>query len=205
MVGFKQVTLLPGQFVFGRKQAAEDLNTTESKIRTAVKTLTKLRCITIESTNEHSIITVINWDAYQSPESEVDQQGSQRVTSRSPAGHHKQECKKEIMQKNKQDIRVTPDKTLPDPVPPLTILKEYCRQNENGNIKHFMEAYERYPQHEHVKTEYNLRRKLSPGSTFSKVGNLTDKKIKNMLTKKMIDAESQVRHKRTKEAKNAHR
>jgi|GEM_PF-3044949 len=147
----------------------------------------------------------MNWDAYQTPESEVDQQVSQRVTSRPPAEHHKQECKKERMQNNKQDIRVTPDNALPEPVPPLTILKEYCRQNKNANIKQFVEEYERYPQHEHVKTEYNLRKKLSSGSTFSKVGNLTDKKIKNMLTRKMIDAESQVKHKRTKEAKNAHR
>jgi len=47
LVGFKRVALLPGQFVFGRKKAAEDLNTTESKIRTAVKALTKRQSITI--------------------------------------------------------------------------------------------------------------------------------------------------------------
>jgi hypothetical protein len=97
LVGDKQVKLLPGQFVFGRNKAAEDLKTTVSKIRTCIKNLKKMKNVTIESTNKYSILTVVNWRIYQGHENENDQQLDQQITSTSPAHDHKQECKNERM------------------------------------------------------------------------------------------------------------
>jgi hypothetical protein len=142
MVGFKQVTLLPGQFVFGRKKAAEVLNTTESKIRTNIKNLTKLKSITIESTNAFSIITVTNWHRYQSSDNEVDQQISQRMTSVSPADNHKQELKNEKMQQNIKDISVTEEKTTHDPLIPVSeILKKHRDQGKNPETVKYINRF----------------------------------------------------------------
>ena len=65
MVGFQMVDLQPGQFVFGRKKAAQELGMSEQNIRTCIDHLRRLENITIQSTNKYSVITIINWEAYQ--------------------------------------------------------------------------------------------------------------------------------------------
>lgn len=66
IVGCQQITLEPGQFVFGRKALAEQLGLTEQEIRTRIDSLRKRKNLTIKSTNKYSIGTIINWAAYQS-------------------------------------------------------------------------------------------------------------------------------------------
>jgi len=94
MVGWQTVELQPGQFIFGRKQAASELALTERKIRTCAKKLENLGNLTINSTNKYSIITIVNWETYQQSDQQSDQQNDQRVTSGRPASDHKQEGKK---------------------------------------------------------------------------------------------------------------
>ena len=65
IVGHQVVHLMPGQFIFGRQKAAEELETTEQKVRTNLAFLAAQQNVTIKSTNKFSIITVINWDRYQ--------------------------------------------------------------------------------------------------------------------------------------------
>jgi hypothetical protein len=65
-----RVFLKPGQFVTGRKVMAKNLKTSEDKIRTALKMLSAMQIITIETTNHFSIITLQNWDKYQNQENE---------------------------------------------------------------------------------------------------------------------------------------
>ena len=85
MVGFQQVELKPGQFIFGREKAAKDLGTTVGKIRTSLDSLRKCQNITIKSTNKFSIITIVNWDIYQPTENQSDHQTDQQLTSKRPA------------------------------------------------------------------------------------------------------------------------
>ncbi len=47
---------------------AAKLKTTEDKIRSALKMLASMEIITIETTKTHSVITLKNWDKYQSQE-----------------------------------------------------------------------------------------------------------------------------------------
>jgi len=93
MVGFQVVELQPGQFVFGRKKAATELPLSEQTVRTCVKKLETLQNLTIKSTNKFSIITIVNWDAYQEINQQDNQQDNQQVTSSQPAANHKQEVK----------------------------------------------------------------------------------------------------------------
>lgn len=65
ILGSQQVTLQPGQFVFGREKAAQDTGLSPQSIRTCVHNLATLGNITIESTNKYSVITVVNWERYQ--------------------------------------------------------------------------------------------------------------------------------------------
>lgn len=68
MVGNQIVELQPGQFVFGRKRASQELNVSEKKIRTYLKKLENLQNVAIKRTNKFSIVSIINWDVYQQPE-----------------------------------------------------------------------------------------------------------------------------------------
>ena len=64
------VSLEAGQLVVGRVQLSKLLNISQQKIRTGIKYLENLETITVEPTNRFSIITIVNWSLYQSPENE---------------------------------------------------------------------------------------------------------------------------------------
>jgi len=82
-----------GSFIFGRKKAAEETGLSERQIRTALQHLEKLQNLTIRTTNRFSIISIVNWDAYQARKHNNDQQNDQLPTSYRPATDHIQECK----------------------------------------------------------------------------------------------------------------
>ena len=73
------VHLEPGQFVFGRKELAMELGTTERKIRTAIDLLKKAKKVTIKSTNKFSIGTIVEWKLFHSAEIPNDQQTDQHL------------------------------------------------------------------------------------------------------------------------------
>jgi hypothetical protein len=100
--GGQVIPLQPGQFIFGRKSAAESLGSTERKIRTALVTLANLDFLTIKPTNKYSIITIVNWDTYQNSDQPTDQQSDQVATSKRPASDHKQEVKEVKKEKKKR-------------------------------------------------------------------------------------------------------
>jgi len=105
MVGYQEVHLKPGQFIFGRKKAAQEFGISESKAKRLINSLKSTNRLTVQATNKFSIITIVNWDTYQVPESESDQQSDrqsdQRATGKRPASDHKQECKEHKNVKNK--------------------------------------------------------------------------------------------------------
>jgi hypothetical protein len=80
IVGRQTVELKPGQFIFGRKKAAEELNISEQETRTILGFLAKAQNLTIKSTNKFSIITVVNWPIYQGM-TETDQPADQQTTN----------------------------------------------------------------------------------------------------------------------------
>jgi hypothetical protein len=71
IVGYQKIPLNPGQFIFGRNVAVKELKMSERTIRTCLSTLKKLENLTIKPTNKFSIITVVNWELYQSNEDEA--------------------------------------------------------------------------------------------------------------------------------------
>lgn len=65
-VGLTKVILQPGQFIFGRLKASEELNLKGSTVWMYMKLLDEEHhCISICSNNKYSIVTVVNWGLYQ--------------------------------------------------------------------------------------------------------------------------------------------
>lgn len=65
LVGQRIVSLKKGEFIFGRKQASEELKMTESTIYKYIKLLEKLQMISIKSNNKFSIVSIEKWEDYQ--------------------------------------------------------------------------------------------------------------------------------------------
>lgn len=82
MVGLQSVCLEKGQFVFGRKKAATELNLTESNLYKLMKRLENLQMISINSNNKFSIVTVEKYELYQDTEIEKEQQSNNKVTTK---------------------------------------------------------------------------------------------------------------------------
>lgn len=135
MVGHQLVSLQPGQFVFGRKSAAQALGTTERKIRTAKAAIEKMGISTSKTTNKYSIISIVNWPSYQRMSTANDQQNDQEATSRRPAGDHKQELKNLKTEKVKPNGRFAP--------PSVDEVRSYCIERKNGiDPSAFIDHYE---------------------------------------------------------------
>ena len=100
LVGGMVFDLQPGDVIFGRSKAADDLCVGEQSIRTALKLLEKLEIVTSKATNKCTVISFVNLDRYQDEQPAPNQQTNQHLTSNQPAPNqhlttNKNERKKE--------------------------------------------------------------------------------------------------------------
>ena len=65
--GTTEVHLKPGQFIFGRKTAAKELKMNPNTVYKRIQKLQQLLIISVKSNTHYSIITIMNWDTYQTP------------------------------------------------------------------------------------------------------------------------------------------
>jgi len=61
----RDITLKPGQLVFGRKRAAEETGLSEQNVRTLIAYLKRSGSIEVQPTPDFSIVTITNWLHYQ--------------------------------------------------------------------------------------------------------------------------------------------
>jgi len=81
-IGYQDIEINPGQFIFGRKKASIELKIHESSIQRCIYVLKKMGNIEIETNNKFSVITIINWDIYQSDECHIEQQSEQQANNK---------------------------------------------------------------------------------------------------------------------------
>ncbi len=83
LVGRQDVDLLPGQFIFGRRAASEELGITENVLRGCMKALVRLGAISLRPTNKFTIVNVVEWESYQAAGEATDSY----ATNRPPTDH----------------------------------------------------------------------------------------------------------------------
>lgn len=119
------VDLEPGQFIFTRRNAAEDLGLSQRQVRSAFTTLVNTRFMTSRATSRFTIITIVKWDIYQAEEGEndqpTDQPHVQQATSKRPAIDPSTNTKE---QKNEKNRRFVP--------PSVEEVAAYCLERNNG-------------------------------------------------------------------------
>lgn len=72
LVGLQVVKLIPGQFIFGRLKASEDLKMPPSTVWRLINFLKKNESLDIKTNNKYSLVTINNWESYQSDENKMD-------------------------------------------------------------------------------------------------------------------------------------
>ena len=101
MLGFKEINLEPGQFIFGRRQASKDTKLSEQTVRTSLHMLLTSHNIAIQTTNKYSIITILNWDTYQDDEKIM----THKTTNKRPTNDQQLTTNKHYKkEKNKKNI-----------------------------------------------------------------------------------------------------
>jgi len=110
IIGFQEIILQPGQFVFGRLKASDETGLSEQNIRTCLTFLKKCKNLTIKTTNKFSIITIINWDTYQNEDQLTNPQSNQQVTNNQPTSNQRVTTNKNLRTKEpkKKEIPPTP-------------------------------------------------------------------------------------------------
>lgn len=82
LVGMQVVHLKPGQFIYGRKAASEELKIPASTTNMYMKQLQKMRNLDIKANNKFSVVTVRNWRFYQGMDSKSKQQNRQQIDNK---------------------------------------------------------------------------------------------------------------------------
>lgn len=73
------LSLKPGQVITGRKALAEALKLSERQVRTALSKLMRTGEITVMTTNRFSVVTIVNWAAYQASVQEENAQATNQI------------------------------------------------------------------------------------------------------------------------------
>ena len=82
LVGMQVVHLKPGQFIYGRKAASEELKIPASTTNMYMKQLQKMRNLDIKANNKFSVVTVRNWRFYQGMDYKSKQQNRQQIDNK---------------------------------------------------------------------------------------------------------------------------
>jgi len=144
IVGFQEIELNPGEFIFGRKAAANELGLSQQSTRTILKFLKKSKNLTIKSTNKFSIISITNWGSYQSDEDQTNHQTNKRLTSNQPATNQQlttnKNGKNDKKGKNKEKKEIKKERFIP---PTNQDISNYCQeQNLKFDIDGLMDHYQ---------------------------------------------------------------
>jgi len=107
------VDLHPGQFIFGRRVAADETGLSEQEIRTASKHLIREGCLilTNHSTNLFSIASICHWECYQSGNGESNQPSNQPLTNLQPTSN--QPLTTDKNEKNEEECKEGKETDLP--------------------------------------------------------------------------------------------
>lgn len=140
-----------GQFVTSASSIAKNagIGISRQNIRTALARFEKYEFLTIESTNKNSLITICNWESYQSEPDVDNQQTNQRLTSNQPTPNQRLTTNKNVRMKeynistslHSVDNRAKRTAFVP---PTLEEVKIYVREKEYAFVdaERFFDFYE---------------------------------------------------------------
>jgi len=124
--------LKPGQLITGRKALSKDTGINESKIERILTYFEKTeQQIEQQKTNKNRLITVLNWEKYQSTEQQAEQQINNSRTTNEQQMNTNKNIKKDNNEKNEKNI-------IPAP---LNLVIQYCKERNNSIDPQYFHDY----------------------------------------------------------------
>lgn len=96
-------TIKKGQVIVSMKKMAEELGFTRQQVRTAINKLKSTNEITTEATNRYTIVTVVNWEEYQSANENATNKPTSNRTIKQPTSNQ-QITNKQPHRKNDKNV-----------------------------------------------------------------------------------------------------
>ena len=131
--GQTEVKVGPGQFLYGRETAARELGMKESTVRDRMQKLQDVGCIAIQPDTQYSLVTIRNWDQYQTGKVETRQATDTHPTTKRQANDTNKNEKNE--EKNTTAMRRQAEEiyeTYPKKVDRNNTIKSICKLLESG-------------------------------------------------------------------------
>jgi len=161
---YKGFPVKRGQILTGRKSISEKTGVSERSIRTALTRLKATGEITIKTTNKHSIITLCNYDIYNCPYEQNDQQDDQQAvtpaTSNRPATDQQPTTNKNVKnvnnEKNVKNISILP----------LDEREERFKQEVNSFAEYDQKLRDDFIRHWTEKSKNGKKMKFEMNRTF---------------------------------------
>lgn len=133
----EEKTIKPGQLITGRKKIAEKFNINESKVQRILKTFENEHQIEQQKSNKNRLITIVNWNMYQTSEQQNKQQvNNNRTTNEQQVNTNNND--NNVINNKKENI-----KRKKFVKPTLEEVKNYCKERNNSiNPISFINYYE---------------------------------------------------------------
>ncbi len=141
----KIITLEPGQLVTGRLAIGVHNKINEYKVQRILKRFENEQLIAQQTTPRNRLISVLNWNQYQSTAQQDEQQAHNNCTTTAQQSAHKQEVYKNI-EEDKEYISMSDKPTSKKKkslIPTIEEVIAYCQERNNGIDPHkFYDHYE---------------------------------------------------------------
>lgn len=134
--GETTVTIERGQLLFGRYKAEEELCIDGSTVYKWIKKLEENDMISIESNNQYSIITICNYDTYQTEIETKEQPSNSRVTTKEQQSNSRrtaEEQQSNTYNKDNKDNKVNKDNNI-DTVKSFDFKKAFLQLDVDSKI-----------------------------------------------------------------------
>lgn len=139
-------TVKAGQFITSVQSIMDRCNSkeiTRQKVRTALVRFEKLEFLTIETTKQNSLITIVNWEKYQGFDTNDNQQNNQQVTNEQPTdnqhvttNNNDKNIKNDNNVNNSQSVYHNTLDNIPTPPPSPTI--DQTGQTDSFDLMKFL-------------------------------------------------------------------
>ena len=169
---FQGIEVKRGSFVTSRAKLAQETGLSERNVRTALKHLISTGEVTKSSYAKYSIITIQNYEKYQSD----DQVSDHQVTSKRPASDHNRKKKESNKEKSNSSIVSKATYSVVDylnqklgthykPTTPKTLSLIETRLNEGFTVEDFKKVID--VKYEEWKDDEKMSKFLRPETLFS--------------------------------------
>lgn len=105
-IGRQTIELEPGQFIFGRKKAALELDMKSSTAWDYMKVLESNNVIDIKSNNKFSLVSLVNWAVYQVTDENSDSKHDSKYNNRPTTGRQQTDTDKNDKECIKNDKKI---------------------------------------------------------------------------------------------------